>query len=72
MVAGWNTLATRLEAQSEVALGGDVRYFAKHLPPVMTDRERLALELVRIAQAQRSARTPRDDRKRDPAVERTR
>ena len=72
LVAGWNALAEKLEAQGEVALGGDVRYFAKHLPPAMTDRERLASELVRIAQAQRSARTPKDERTRDPTLERTR
>jgi Relaxase/Mobilisation nuclease domain len=72
LVAGWNALAERLEAQGEVALGGDVRYFAKHLPPAMTDRERLASELVRIAQAQRSARAPKDERTRDPTLERTR
>lgn len=72
VVAGWNALAARLEAQGEVALGGDVRYFAKHPPPVMTDRERLASELIRIAQVQRSARTPRDDQIRDPTPERTR
>ena len=72
LVAGWNALAERLEAQGEVALGGDVRYFAKHLPPVMTDRERLASELVRIAQAQRSRRAPKDERTHDPTLERTR
>lgn len=72
LVAGWNALATRLEAQGEVALGGDVRYYAKHLPPIMTDRERLAAELIRIVQAQRSTRTPKDDRIRDPTLERTR
>lgn len=42
VVAGWNAIAAKLEAQGEVSLGGDVRYFAKHLPPVLTDRERLA------------------------------
>ncbi|MGA7538462.1 MAG: relaxase/mobilization nuclease domain-containing protein [Steroidobacteraceae bacterium] len=72
LVAGWNALAARLEAQGEVALGGDVRYFVKHLPAVMTDRERLASELVRIAQTQRAARTPNDERTRDPTLERTR
>ncbi len=72
LVAGWNALAARLEAQGEVALGGDVRYFAKHLPPVMTDRERLATELIRIVQAERSARIPRDDRTRDWTLDRTR
>lgn len=72
LVAGWKALAERLEAQGEVALGGNVRYFAKHLPPVMTDRERLASELIRTVQAQRSARTPKEDRIRDPTLERTR
>jgi hypothetical protein len=72
LVAGWNALAERLEAQGEIALGGDVQYFVKHLPPVLTDRERLASELIRTVQAQRPARTPRDDRVRDPTLDRTR
>lgn len=72
VVAGWNALASTLEAQGEVVLGGDVRYFANHLPPVMTDRERLAMELLRFAQAARSAHAPKDERVRDPGPERTR
>ena len=72
IVAGWNAIAAKLEAQGEIVLGGDVRYFAMHLPPVMTDRERLAEQLIRSVRAERSARTPGDDRVRDPRLERTR
>jgi len=36
--------ADALDAQGEVALAGDVRQFANHLPPVLTDKERLAVD----------------------------
>jgi hypothetical protein len=39
-----------LDAQGEVVLAGDVRYFAGHLPPVLTDRQRLAAQLIRITE----------------------
>lgn len=47
LVARWDAVATALDAQGEVVLAGDARYFARHLPPVLTDRERLAAELIR-------------------------
>jgi len=72
VVEGWNAVASQLEAQGEIVLGGHVRYFAMHLPPVVTDRERLAEQFIRFAKAQRSARTREDDRLRDRTTERTR
>jgi len=72
VVEGWNAVASKLEAQGEIVLGGDVRYFAMHLPPVLTDRERLAEQFIRFAKAQRSTRTRGDDRLRDRTTERTR
>ena len=72
VVAGWNAVAARLESQGEIVLGGEVRYFAMHLPPVLTDRERLAAELIQLAKERRSARTRGDDRVRDRTLERTR
>jgi hypothetical protein len=42
VLAGWEGVAVALDAQGEIMLAGDVRYFAKHLPAVRTDRERLA------------------------------
>jgi hypothetical protein len=71
IVAGWLRMADTLEAQGEIVLGGDVRYYAMHLPPVLTDRERLAAEFVRFSM-QRSARTRKDDAVRDHTMERTR
>jgi hypothetical protein len=44
---GWNQVATVLDGQGEIVLAGDVRYFASHLPRVMTDRERLAEDFIR-------------------------
>ena len=72
VVEAWNTVALRLEAQGDVQLGDQVRYFVRHLPPVLTDRERLAVEMVQRARAKRLDRTREDDRIRDRTVERTR
>ena len=72
VVEGWNAVASKLEAQGEIVLGGHVRYFAMHLPPVLTDHERLAEQFIRFAKAQRSTRTREDDRLRDRTMERTR
>ena len=72
VVEGWNAVASKLEDQGEIVLGGHVRYFAMHLPPVLTDRERLAEQFIRFAKAQRSTRTRGDDRLRDRTTERTR
>jgi hypothetical protein len=49
-----------------------VRAFATHLPPVLTDRERLAAEFIRHVKAERSARTRGGEPTRDRADERTR
>jgi hypothetical protein len=69
---GWNAVADKLDAQGEDVLGCYVRYFAMHLPPVATDRERLADELLRRARAKTPERTRGDDRVRDRTLERTR
>lgn len=72
IVAGWKAVADALDAQGEIVLAGEVRSFATHLPPVLTDRERLAGEFIRHVKAERSARTLGDERARDRADERTR
>jgi len=72
VVAGWNAVAAKLEAHGEIVLGGEVRYFAIHLPPVLTDQERLAAELIQYTKERRSASTRGDDRVRDRTLERTR
>jgi hypothetical protein len=72
IVEAWNAVASKLESQGEIVLGGHVRYFVKHLPPVLTDRERLAEQFTRFVNAKRSARTQRDDRLCDRTIERTR
>ena len=72
IVAGWKAVADALDAQGEIVLAGEVRSFATRLPPVLTDRERLAVEFIRYVKAERSARTRGDERARDRAEERTR
>lgn len=72
MIAGWNAVAAKLDVQGEILLGGDVRYFAKHLPPVLTDKERLAVRLVQLAKTQNVSRTRHEDRVRERTLERSR
>jgi hypothetical protein len=61
-----------LDRQGEAGLAGEVRQFVKSMPPVLTDRERIAAELVRIVKAQRAAQRREDDRVRERTPERTR
>ena len=72
IIQGWHAVADKLEAQGEIVLGGHVRYFAMHLPPVLTDRERLTEQFMQVVRAERSAQTRKDDRVRDRTLERTR
>jgi hypothetical protein len=46
VIAGWTKTADQLDAQGETVLAGEVRYFSRHLPPVLTDRERLAVQFL--------------------------
>ena len=55
VVANWMKIADTLDRQGEVSLAGDVRHFAKHLPPALTDTERLA---AKFAQHLASSREP--------------
>jgi hypothetical protein len=40
--------ADALDRQGEEILAGEVRYFAKHLPPVLTNRQHLAAQFLRF------------------------
>jgi Relaxase/Mobilisation nuclease domain len=53
LLSAWMKAADVLDAQGEVILAGDVRYFAKHLPPVLTDRQRLAAQFIVLAEKRR-------------------
>jgi hypothetical protein len=46
LVASWTKIADTLDTQGEIALAGDVRFFARNLPRVLTDRERLASQFI--------------------------
>lgn len=65
LVAGWLGMAKTLEAQGERQLAADVREFARTLPPVRTDRERLAEDFVRFLKEQRTVQRPPPQRERD-------
>ena len=47
LMTAWTRTADQLEAQGETTLAGEVRYFSRHLPPVLTDREGLAAQFLR-------------------------
>jgi hypothetical protein len=51
LLAHWATVVDSLEAHGEIVLADDVRQFAARLPPVLTDRERIALAAVRHLKA---------------------
>jgi hypothetical protein len=61
LVSTWIKAAEVLDAQGEVTLAGDVRYFAKHLPPVLTDRQRLAAQFLRFKQQSQKPDRPAQD-----------
>lgn len=53
--------ADALDAQGEVVLAADVRHFAGNLPPVLTDKERLAIDFIRHRESRMSAqRAPKE------------
>lgn len=72
VVAGWIGVAILLDERGETALAAEVRQFVKSLPPVLTDRERIAGEFTRHLKLQRSSLTRGDDVVRERASERTR
>jgi Relaxase/Mobilisation nuclease domain len=72
VISGWLGVAAALDGQGQLELAGDVRYFAQHLPPVLTDRERLAQDFIRHLKARTSSQTRREDTARDRTIEQTR
>jgi hypothetical protein len=56
VVDSWMRAANILDRQGEISLAGDVRYFVKHLPPVLTERESIATGIIARLQANRVAK----------------
>jgi hypothetical protein len=61
----WKSVADILDSQGEVVLAGDVRYFAAHLPPVRTDREKLAAQFLDHVRSTTKARVREEGRTRE-------
>jgi hypothetical protein len=59
VVGSWMRAAEILDRQGEISLAGDVRYFVKQLPPVLTERERIATGVIARLHANRAGK---DDR----------
>ncbi|MGP8095999.1 MAG: relaxase/mobilization nuclease domain-containing protein [Steroidobacteraceae bacterium] len=72
LVSTWMKAAEVLDAQGEIILAGDVRYFVKHLPPVLTDRQRLAAQFIGFVKKQRGTQRDGTERGRPADPERTR
>ena len=72
LVSIWMKAAEVLDEQGEEILAGDVRYFAMHLPPVLTDRQRLAAQLIRFHEQQRGVKAEGPERGHPRVLERTR
>lgn len=66
VVADWMQTAEILDRQGEGVLAEQVREFVRKMPPVMTDREQIAVAWIRDAKAQRalSSQRERDERNR--------
>jgi hypothetical protein len=72
LVSAWMKAAEVLDGQAEIILAGDVRYFVKRLPPVLTDRQRLAAQFIGFVQKQRGTQQdgPERGRPADPDLTR--
>ena len=66
LVSTWMKAADVLDDQGEEVLAGDVRNFVWHLPPVLTDRQRLAAQFIEFTEKRR--RIQRDGPERDDPV----
>jgi len=72
IVSQWLQTAEVLDAQDEVLLARDVRQFARRLPPVLTDKERLAMQFVRHMENRTIPQRSDNDSIRDRGRDRTR
>ena len=71
IIAAWLDVAAALKVQKETALADEVHWFAtRQLPPPLTDKERLASDIIERPWAYRCMRE--NDRPRDRRIERTR
>jgi hypothetical protein len=68
VVANWMKIADTLDRQGEVILAGDVRYFAKRLPPALTDTERLVAKFAQHLLSSREALRARQTQDVDAPV----
>jgi hypothetical protein len=72
VVSQWLKTAEVLDAQGEMVLARDVRQFARRLPPVLTDEERLAMQFVRHIENRTLAQRPGNEPIRHRGQDRTR
>jgi hypothetical protein len=71
VVKGWMAVAQRLDRQGETKLAQDVRVFVEQMPPVKTDKEWIAEQLLKQPKANRQPEVKERVPEREPP-ERTR
>ncbi len=62
VIKHWMTIADMLHAQGATTLTGDVRHFAQHMPPLLTNKEMLGTRFAEHHQARRQAIAMRTDK----------
>jgi hypothetical protein len=72
VVTGWLPVARQLDRQGESPLAADVRSFVREIPPVMTDKERIARDLMETLTSERSRNRAATSRKDGDLLEPTR
>lgn len=65
VLANWYQTADRLDAQGEHILANEARHFAQHLPPILTDKERLAVQYLQHMRARGSTAPTTEKKIRD-------
>jgi Relaxase/Mobilisation nuclease domain len=72
LISAWMKAADVLAAQGEIILAGHVRYFVKHLPSVLTDRQKLAAQFIGFIKKEREIERDGPGRARPADPEMTR
>ncbi len=64
VTANWNRTADLLDAQGESVLANEARHLERHLPPVLTDKEWLAVRFLRHMRARLDSPGGREEHSR--------
>lgn len=65
LVQGWRRVADQLDAQGESTMAAQVRQYVRGLPRVLTDRERLGVEVLAMDQKRKAAAAAKETESRE-------